>query len=70
MVIVPEDTISRAEGIMEEHLGTYGPSGANGGGIELVGGSKWWRVRGRQLEGEWIEVSTPHTNTRVLVNSQ
>jgi hypothetical protein len=43
---------------MEEHLGTYGPSGANGGGIDLVGGNKWWRVRGRQLEGEWIEVST------------
>jgi hypothetical protein len=58
VVTIPTSTIARAEDILEKHLGTYGPEGKTGGGIKLVGGSKWWRVRGRELEGEWIEVST------------
>jgi hypothetical protein len=55
-VIIPQDTISRAEVILAKHLSTYGPNGSTGGGLELVGGSKWWRYRGKPLEGEWIEV--------------
>jgi hypothetical protein len=58
VVAIPTSTITRAEDILEKHLGTYGPEGKTGGGVKLVGGSKWWRVRGRELEGEWIEVST------------
>ncbi|KAK1923735.1 hypothetical protein DB88DRAFT_511274 [Papiliotrema laurentii] len=56
VVTIPEGTISRAEDILEKHLSTYGPEGSTGGGLKLVGGSKWWRVRGRELEGEWIEM--------------
>ena len=39
--------------ILTEQLYKY----AGGKGLELVGGKKWWQVRGRPLEGEWIEVS-------------
>ena len=53
-VTIPDTNIGRAEEILTEHLASYGP---NGNGIQLVGGSKWWRVRGKELEGEWIEVS-------------
>ena len=55
-VVIPEETIERATGILAQHLGSYGPEGESGGGLKLVGGSKWWRIRGRALEGEWIEV--------------
>jgi hypothetical protein len=57
LVRVPETTIHRAEGILSEHLASYGPDGANGGGLKMIGGDQWWRIRGRELEGEWIEVS-------------
>ena len=57
MVRIPETTITRAEDILSKHLGTYGPDGAEGGGLKLIGGDQWWRIRGRELEGEWIEVS-------------
>ncbi len=53
---IPQETIGRAETILAKHLSTYGPDGANGGGLKLVGEEMWWRVRGRELEGEWIEV--------------
>jgi hypothetical protein len=29
--------------------------------MELVGGKKWWTMRGRALTGEWIEVSSSST---------
>lgn len=48
---ISEDIIIRAETILTSHLSSYGE------GIKLVGGEKWWRLRGRELEGEWIEVS-------------
>lgn len=48
--------IVRAEDVLSKHLSTYGPNGENGGGLELIGGDQWWRIRGRELEGEWIEV--------------
>lgn len=49
---VPEGIIIEAAGILTEHLATY----ANGDGLQVVGGKEWWRVRGRPLEGEWLEV--------------
>lgn len=57
VVKIPGGTIEKAAVILAKHLSSYGPDGANGGGLKLVGGEKWWRVRGRKLEGEWIEVS-------------
>jgi hypothetical protein len=57
VVRVPQATIGRAEDILSKHLSTYGPDGENGGGLKLIGGDQWWRIRGRELEGEWIEVS-------------
>lgn len=53
VVKVPQENIERATTILTEQLSKYG----GGKGIELVGGKKWWQVRGRPLEGEWIEVS-------------
>jgi hypothetical protein len=57
VVRIPESTITRAEDILSKHLASYGPNGAEGGGLKLIGGDQWWRIRGRELEGEWIEVS-------------
>ena len=57
VVSIPQGTIGRAETILSKHLSTYGPDGENGGGLKLIGGDQWWRIRGRELEGEWIEVS-------------
>jgi hypothetical protein len=57
VVTIPDENISRATGLLSEHLRSYGPDGANMEGIKLVGGEKWWQVRGRALEGEWVEVS-------------
>lgn len=53
---MPQESITRAEDILERHLASYGREGSSGGGIKLIGGRKWWTVRGRELEGEWIEV--------------
>lgn len=58
-MLVPQDAITRAEDILERHLASYGREGSSGGGIKLIGGRKWWTVRGKELEGEWIEVSHP-----------
>jgi hypothetical protein len=58
-VAIPQPIIERAETVLAKHLSSYGPDGANGGGLKLVGGERWWRVRGRALEGEWVEVSSP-----------
>lgn len=54
MVKIPEPLIESAAEILSEHLESYGP---DHGGIKIVGGKNWWQVRGRELEGEWIEVS-------------
>lgn len=56
-MLVPAENIANAEDILTKHLATYGPAGAEGGGLKLIGGENWWKVRGRELEGEWIEVS-------------
>lgn len=58
LVTIPQSTISRAEGVLAEHLDSYASDERSG--LEKIGGSKWWRVRGRELEGEWIEVSPQH----------
>ncbi|RSH93472.1 hypothetical protein EHS25_007828 [Saitozyma podzolica] len=55
-VTIPQPIIERAETILAKHLSSYGPDGTNGGGLKLVGGERWWRVRGRALEGEWVEM--------------
>jgi hypothetical protein len=56
VVRIPDIALLRAEDLLSRHLGTYGPDGVNGGGLKLIGGDQWWRIRGRELEGEWIEV--------------
>jgi hypothetical protein len=60
VVRIPETLINRAEEVLSKHLSTYGPNGEAGGGLGLIGGDQWWRIRGRELEGEWIEVSSGH----------
>ena len=55
VVSIPEDTIASAAAILGKHLKSYG----GGKGLELVGGERWWQVRGKELQGEWIEVSLP-----------
>lgn len=57
VVKIPQMTIEKAEVILAKHLSTYGTDGISGEGLKLVGGAKWGRVRARELEGEWIEVS-------------
>lgn len=52
-MLVPPENISKAEEILTKHLASYGPEGT---GLKLVGGENWWKIRGRELEGEWIEV--------------
>lgn len=54
IVTIPEGVIEKAAEILVEHLKSYGKE--EFGGIKLGGGEKWWRVRGRELEAEWIEV--------------
>ncbi|WRT69493.1 uncharacterized protein IL334_006479 [Kwoniella shivajii] len=56
MVTIPDTNIRAAEDLLAKHLSTYGPEGEQGGGLKLIGGERWWRVRGRSLEGEWIEM--------------
>ncbi|WWC93021.1 uncharacterized protein L201_007985 [Kwoniella dendrophila CBS 6074] len=55
-VTIPETNIRAAEDILAKHLSTYGPEGEQGDGLKLIGGANWWKVRGRTLEGEWIEM--------------
>lgn len=45
---IPDQHILQAAEILTAQLGPEG--------IELVGGQKWWQVRGRYLGGEWIEM--------------
>ncbi len=60
MAVIPDGIVLRAEDILATHLATYGGTGGgsepSGRGLKLVGGSRWWRLRGRRLEGEWVEV--------------
>ncbi|KAK8849496.1 hypothetical protein IAR55_004830 [Kwoniella newhampshirensis] len=56
VVAIPDSSIREAEDILTKHLSKYGPQGEQGGGLKLVGGDKWWKVRGKPLEGEWIEM--------------
>lgn len=52
VVQIPQDgCVDRAEEILEKQLDSYGPES-----IKRVGGRKWWKIRGKELEGEWIEM--------------
>ncbi|KAK4685991.1 hypothetical protein P7C73_g4145, partial [Tremellales sp. Uapishka_1] len=58
IVTVPEASIHKAESILTQHLASYG----DGKGIPLVGGENWWKIRGKPLEGEWIEMQKDFLN--------
>lgn len=49
--IPQEGCIDRAEELLEKQLDSYGPES-----IKRVGGRRWWKIRGKELEGEWIEM--------------
>jgi len=51
VVTVPDYNIDRAAELLLKALEMDPKT------MELVGGTKWWRMRGRDLTGEWIEVS-------------
>lgn len=48
---VPTDSIDRAASILRKHFAEV-----YDGGLEELGGERWWTLRGRPLEGEWIEM--------------
>ncbi|TXT16021.1 hypothetical protein VHUM_00524 [Vanrija humicola] len=58
---IPEANIERAADLVAEHLRTYTPDGDL---VKLVGGDKWWRVRGHELEAEWLEVASNSGSSR------
>ncbi|ORY34887.1 Alpha/Beta hydrolase protein [Naematelia encephala] len=66
VMTIPQDTIERAESIMETHLSTYG---TDGGGLNLIGGKRWWRVRGRELQGEWVEMQKDYLRRTAIVSN-
>ncbi|GAA5858312.1 hypothetical protein JCM1840_001143 [Sporobolomyces johnsonii] len=49
-VTVPDDNIDRAADLLRKALEVDPKT------VELVGGTKWWTMRGRALTGEWIEL--------------
>ncbi|WWC65650.1 uncharacterized protein I303_108271 [Kwoniella dejecticola CBS 10117] len=67
-VTIPDTNIRAAEDILARHLSTYGPEGESGGGLKLVGGGKWWRIRGRTLEGEWIEMQKDYIKRKATTS--
>ncbi|GAA6058771.1 hypothetical protein JCM10212_001887 [Sporobolomyces blumeae] len=50
VVTVPDENIDRAAELLLKALEMDERT------MELVGGTKWWRMRGRDLTGEWIEM--------------
>lgn len=59
-----EGCIDRAEEILEKQLDSYGPES-----FKRIGGRKWWRVRGRELEGEWIEMKRDYVKRKAEASS-
>lgn len=51
VVTVPDYNIDRAAELLRTALEMDPIT------MDLVGGKKWWTMRGRELTGEWIEVS-------------
>lgn len=49
-VAVPPNAIEEAVEILRVHLER------DPGGLEKVGGGKWWELRGRDLTCEWVEM--------------
>ncbi|KAM0754689.1 alpha/beta-hydrolase [Meredithblackwellia eburnea MCA 4105] len=50
VVTVPDENIDQAARHLRIQLEQ------DPGGLDLVGGRKWWTIRGRPLTGEWIEM--------------
>ncbi|KAL7423676.1 hypothetical protein Q5752_001258 [Cryptotrichosporon argae] len=66
VVTIPQDVIDQAAGILSKHLGSYWPSVTDGDGRKMVGGEKWWQIRGKSLEGEWIEMQKDYVRRTAL----
>jgi hypothetical protein len=53
VVTVPNENIDKAAELLRKALAVDPRT------VELVGGQRWWTLRGRDLTGEWIEVRLP-----------
>ncbi|KAK4703020.1 hypothetical protein P7C70_g3202, partial [Phenoliferia sp. Uapishka_3] len=53
VVTIPNESIDEAARLLRIQL-EQDPNG-----IELIGGRKWWTIRGRDLTAEWIETEIP-----------
>ena len=59
-VTIPfQGCIDKAELLLEQQLQSYGPLSA-----QRIGGMQWWKVRGRELEGEWIEMKKDYVKRK------
>ncbi|CED84591.1 Arylacetamide deacetylase [Phaffia rhodozyma] len=59
--IVPQSSIDHSTEILQSHFKqVYGESG-----LKEIGGEKWWQIRGKSLEGEWIEMKKDYLNRTV-----
>lgn len=60
IVTVPfQGCIDRAETLLEQQLQSYGSIST-----QRIGGMQWWKVRGRELEGEWIEMKKDYVKRK------
>ncbi|GAA5976479.1 hypothetical protein JCM11641_001316 [Rhodosporidiobolus odoratus] len=50
IVTIPDTNIDHAAGLLRKALAVDPRT------VDLVGGEKWWTLRGRDLTGEWIEM--------------
>lgn len=57
-VPVAQQSIDRAARLLRDALA------ADPKTLELVGGERWWTLRGRALSGEWIEVRASSVGLR------
>lgn len=49
-VVIPQSSIEQAAEILTAYLER------DPGGIDKIGGKNWWKYRGKELTGEWIEM--------------
>lgn len=56
--------IDKAETLLERQLKSYGQIS-----LERVGGANWWKCRGRELEGEWIEMKKDYVARQAALKS-
>ena len=57
--------IDRAETLLEQQLQSYGPLST-----QRIGGMQWWKIRGRELEGEWIEMKKDYIKRKASTPEQ